>query len=614
MTLSPNVHPSSSDEEPTQPEAVLRQSNQTSKESKRRLLHKGRRSFLSNMGWFTTAGVVAGAIGSPFSAKQDGAAQAQSIPSASNVYEQFRQRAYQVRVAVAQANRDVPIPPHPSNGDEERYPNRIGTDTRALVHNERGEVDLESYNSAIRAYTSQDPADFEKIILGGRRKQLNPIGSLAVSLTGCNTTQIAIPPAPALASVEKAGEAVELYWQALLRDVPFSEFRDDTSNPLVLAAVEEINKLSAFRGPKLNGRVTPQTLFRGSVSYVNSSDRSGRTARSAIAPGILDGPYISQFLLKDAPFGPQYISPLIRTALPGNDFQVAYDEWLAIQNGNEPTRSIQFDPVRRFIFNGRDLAEYVHNAGSLFWGAALLLASKPSSNELVVGGVGAPFNAGNPYVSSKTQTGGSSTFGLPYLQSLLPLATSRVIRAAYWQKFWVHRHLRPEAYGGLIHNKVANRADYPIHSDVLNSGALARSFSKFGTYLLPQAFPEGAPIHSSYPGGASAIAGANATLLKAFFDESFVIPNPVVPDPTDPTKVVPYTGTPLTVGGELNKLAANYAFGRNSAGIHWRSDAAASLALGEELAISLLKDERATFKENFGGYTFTKFDGTKVTI
>lgn len=604
MFKSFNTQPSP---EPTQSET---DSNQNPSANRRRLLlQRGRRSFLAHAGLFTTASVV----GSTFS-KRSAYAQSPPAKTALNANEQFRQKAYQVRVAVAEANRQVAIPPHHTNGDEARYSNKIATDTRALPHNQRGEVDLEAYNSAIKAYTSGDPNDFEKILLAGKRKQLNPIGSLAASLSGCNATQIAIPPAPALASVEQAGEAVELYWQALLRDVSFSEFRDDTSNRDVLAAVEEINKLAAFRGPKQNGRVTPQTLFRGSVVYVNPSDSTGRTATYVIPPGVTEGPYISQFLLKDAPFGPQYISSLIRTALPGNDFQVNYDEWLTVQNGNESGKSIQFDPVRRYIYTGRDLAEYVHNAGALFWGAALLLAVKPSANDLVVGGIGAPFNSSNPYVNSKTQTGGSSTFGLPYIQGLLPLATSRVIRVTYWQKFWVHRRLRPEAYGGLIHHKVVNRADYPIHSEVLKSKALAQSFSKFGTYLLPQAFPEGAPIHSSYPGGASAIAGANATLLKAFFDESFVIPNPVVPDPQDPTKVIPYTGAPLTVGGELNKLAVNYAYGRNIAGIHWRSDAAAALALGEELAISLLRDERATFHENFSGFTLTKFDGTKITV
>ncbi|XXY28961.1 hypothetical protein WMF15_00950 [Sorangium sp. So ce233] len=84
--------------------------------------------------------------------------------------------------------------------------------------------------------------------------------------------------------------------------------------------------------------------------------------------------------------------------------------------------------------------------------------------------------------------------------------------------------------------------------------------------------------------------------------------------PADPTRLVPYSGPPLTVGGELNKLATNYAFGRNWAGIHWRTDAAASLALGEEVAISLLRDERRTFREPFEGFTFTRFDGKRVTV
>jgi hypothetical protein len=102
--------------------------------------------------------------------------------------------------------------------------------------------------------------------------------------------------------------------------------------------------------------------------------------------------------------------------------------------------------------------------------------------------------------------------------------------------------------------------------------------------------------------------------LKAFFDESRVIPNPIQPDPVDPTKLVPYSGPPLTVGGELNKLAVNFGFGRNWAGIHWRSDASASMALGEEVAIGMLRDERTTLREPFDGFSFTRFDGSRVTI
>jgi len=88
----------------------------------------------------------------------------------------------------------------------------------------------------------------------------------------------------------------------------------------------------------------------------------------------------------------------------------------------------------------------------------------------------------------------------------------------------------------------------------------------------------------------------------------------VQPDPSDPTKLVPYQGPPLTVGGELNKLALNYGSGRTAGGIHWRSDAAASYAQGEALVISLLREQRATFREPFDGFSFTRFDGTRVTV
>ena len=49
---------------------------------------------------------------------------------------------------------------------------------------------------------------------------------------------------------------------------------------------------------------------------------------------------------------------------------------------------------------------------------------------------------------------------------------------------------------------------------------------------------------------------------------------------------------------------------------HWRSDYTESLKLGEALTISILRDQRLTYKEDYGGstFTFTKFDGTRVRI
>ncbi|UVO27041.1 vanadium-dependent haloperoxidase [Bradyrhizobium arachidis] len=528
----------------------------------------------------------------------------------------FKSRALEVRGVCASNNEKIPIAPHPTNGDEARYTNKIGSDSRGLPHDKRGEVEQAAWQTLYAACQSGDPADFEKITLGGTRKLVNPLGTLAVSLSGINPTQIAIPPAPALASAERAGEAVEVYWQALLRDVPLTELRDDTTNRDVLAATEEINKLSDFRGPKSGGRVTPGTLFRANALYFDAGDPKGR---SVTPPGVLDGPMISQFLFRDAPYAAQWISAQIRTVLPANEFLTEYEEWLAIQNGVAPKRQLQFDATPRYVTTGRDLAEYIHTGPALGWAAALLLATPSGGTDKRYSGIYPPAEPvsypSNPYRKSKTQVPAGATFGLMYVQALLATGISNSVRASYWQKYFVHRAVRPEAYGALAHHRLANGvSDYPLHDDFLKSEALDRSKAKYGTYLLSQTYPEAAPFHSTYPGGATSVGAVTATILKAFFDESRVIANPVQPDPADPTRLVPYSGPPLTIGGELNKLAVNFGFGRNWAGIHWRSDASASMALGEEVAIGMLRDERSTLREPFDGFSFTRFDGSRVTI
>ena len=134
-----------------------------------------------------------------------------------------------------------------------------------------------------------------------------------------------------------------------------------------------------------------------------------------------------------------------------------------------------------------------------------------------------------------------------------------------------------------------------------------------GTALLPQAYPEGCPLHPSYPAAHAVIAGAGVTVLKAFFDESYLVPNPVEPAP-DGLSLRPYAGSPLPIGGELDKLAWNIAMGRNFAGIHWRSDATAGLELGERLAVAVLREMKLTGNELFAGFSLRRFDGARVTV
>jgi len=510
--------------------------------------------------------------------------------------------AYRVRVDAARLERDAPEPDHVDNGDEALYASRIGNFSKGLPHNNLGEVDPRAYDTFVQAMHSGTLTAMDQIPMGNpdpstRLKLVNPCSGVAFDLQGADSHHLAIPAAPALASAEAAGEMVEAYWQALARDVPFSRYDTD---PTTQAAAADLSKLSDFRGQKVNGKVTPGTLFRG------------------ITAGDLAGPYVSQFLLKPVPFGVQWVEQQIRTMLPGADYLTQYSDWLSVQNGVAPATSGGYDPVRRYIRSGRDLAQWVHMdvLYQAYFNAMLILLTPPDpTDDVTGGGMGAPLNPGNPYVKSANQVG-FGTLGQPAIAAAVAEIATRALKAVWYQKWFVHRRLRPEAYGGLVHNNLAKGQKYPIHSDVVNSAAVARLQKQTGGFLLPMAFPEGCPLHPAYGAGHATVAGACVTILKAVFDESYVLPNPVVAT-DDGSALVPYTGADagqLTVGGELNKLAANIGVGRNIAGVHWRSDYAESVKLGEALAISVLKDQKLTYAETFDGFTFTKLDGTTITV
>lgn len=490
-------------------------------------------------------------------------------------------RSYDYRVSAAKLAKKRLIVTHLNNGDEERYANKIGSYSKALPHNQLGEVDLNAYATLAKAVQTKNPADFEAIQLGLGRKLTSPQAGLAMDLEGPDSHHVTLPPAPRLDSAEEAGEAVELYWMALAHDINFTDY---SSNLLMARAAQDLSALSDFRGPKENGRVTPNTIFRSS------------------AMGDLNGPWLSQFLTLDFSFGANPVPQRMRTVIPGIDYMTQYADWLLVQNGADPSSNIQYDPTLRYIRNLRDLAQWVH-VDALY--QAYLHAC------LIMLGQGTRLDPGLPLSNSKTQAGFAQCGG-PHILSLVTEVATRALKAVWYQKWFIHFRLRPEEYGGRVQNRKTGAANYPLHSDVLNSRAVAETFSKYGTYLLPQAFAEGSPTHSSYGSGHGTVAGACVTVLKAFFDETDTIKNPMVVN-EDGTALVPYDGPPLTVLGELNKVARNVAFGRNGAGIHWRSDAINSLKLGEEVAIGILQEQKGGYNDNVT-MSLTKFDGTKIII
>lgn len=511
--------------------------------------------------------------------------------------------AFKLRIAEAREDASQGIAANVSNGDTDLYPDKGGTFTKALPHDMYGRVDIKAFGTFMKALTSGNPSDFENITMGGTRRLNGPQSGLCLDLEVPDAVQFGqpqVPPAPTIASDQTAAEMVEHYWGSLLRDVPFTEY---SSNSLAIQAAAEMGSLPGYQGPKNSaGQVTTGLLFRGGF------------------PGESLGPYVSQFLLQPTFFGSQPIVQQQLTYLPNIDYATDFASWLNIQNGVDTGLRNQMDTQLRYRRNGRDLASLTH-VDVLFqeyFTAFLVLAS---INPAAPGGFsfgGAPLNPGNPYNASKTQNG-FGTFGGPDMSAAIEEVAVKALNAVWYQKWFVHLRPRPEAVGGIVHllkTGQQNHTDVRLSNVVLNSQGLQQSFNKYGTWLLSQAFPEGSPAHPSYPTGHGTVAGACITVLKFFFDGSFVIPNPVVSSP-DGLSLVPYTGADaaqLTVNGELNKLGHNVSFGHGiHAGIHWRSDTDTSLMFGEAVALSFLRNRARTYNEPFTAQ-ITKFDGTTATI
>ena len=485
-------------------------------------------------------------------------------------------KAYQIRHKAALEQMKSPTTPNATNGDEELYEIPIGSYSKAMPHNPLGEVDVSAFDTLVHALTTREPVAFDAMPNGGTVKQTNPQSAIAFELAGADSHHLSIPAPPAFASEDEAGEMCELYWQALTRDVPYSQYGLE---PTTTAAIKDLSRFAKFQG------IHAGNLFRGETT----SD--------------LIGPYISQYLLKPFSFGALPIQQRYRTGIPGDDHLTNYGAWIQVQNGVASSSQNVLQAMPRFIADGRDLAEWDHRDFTYqgFLVAALILLSFGP----------AAINDSNPYKTSANQMG-FATFGAPHILDLVARVACLALKAAWHQKWSIHRRLRPEEFSGRVHNHTTGAASYPIHSKLLDSQVLQEIFNRYGTYLLPMAYPEGAPTHPSYPAGHAVIAGAGVTVLKAFFNESFAIPNPVIAS-DDGLSLEPYNGT-LLVGDELNKLAANVAIGRDTAGVHWRSDGIEGIKLGEEVAISLLRDYKQTFNEKFAGFSLSRFDGSKVLV
>lgn len=555
------------------------------------------------------------------------------------------------------------------NPDEENVPNYAGSFTKLFSHDHTTSVPdaagQAAFEQLVEAMKTDKQTNFNAIEFysGTERVLINPQAGFAYGMAGCDSSLFIIPAPPTLASAQAAADMIETYLNAICRDVKFEEYGTGEGSDAIsrirgiadISGIGEFTSITdlaaaildalgdAYIGPRNSvGRVDASVLFRGGTA------------------GDLVGPYISQFLLKPLPLlfpagcagfvasliGVQnlptdvLVHKQLRPIAGKREFGVSWDDFVAIQNGLIPKvyASTDYDADNlRYPITGRDMGSFVHYDGPYepYYNALVILAAN-----------GFPISPVFPYANGAiTKESAGFNMGVPDAFALVGGVCLEAFKAAWAQKWRCYRRLRPEAMAGLVHYaKTSNTNPYNLHSSlfatydgveflelVKEHNALQAlsaydpqqllTLEQASTYLLSQMYPEGSPAHPAYPSGHATAAGACTTVIKAIFDDQYLIKNkfaPVKVDPTDPTKLIALSGEgedDMTVGGELNKLASNMAIARNFAGVHYRWDGEYGIQLGEQVAIRYLQDHARTYpEEGFTGFELTKRDGTRIRI
>ncbi|NET02529.1 MAG: vanadium-dependent haloperoxidase [Sphaerospermopsis sp. SIO1G1] len=605
--------------------------------------------------------------------------------------ESRKQQSEQIRKNAADLAASRTHPRHHNNGDEQRLrredgkPSYAGNFTKCLPHDQDGFLmNPRDYEEWVNTINSGDPRDFRTIRIGpgpfkpnGDFRYQNPKdpdynpqcpiklnwqasypqgkpcirawesqgAGLTFDLEGPDAQSITMPPAPSLNSQELIAEMGEVYWMAICRDVPFIEWEKDH---LIGEARNSLKRFWWFRQDKtseLQGNTDKlaESRSRRRIFSENGNDPvSFDQLFRGVAPGEQVGPYLSQFLLVGntginggdnastvseglITYGAIRIDQRVRIATPKQDYMQTWETWLDVQNAADVRGTETYCDGYRFIATPRDLATYVHYDAlyEAYLNACLWLLA-----------AGAPFDPGLPfrYPDYIDKQQGFSQFGGPHILTLVTEVATRALKAVRYQKFNVHRRLRPEGVGGWMYQR-RNGSDVVkarltalenMEAALAGSSGVGKQLDdKNGTegnWLLPMAFPEGSPAHPAYGAGHATVAAACVTILKAWFDTGWELKDrsgkPIVYVPkADGSALVDQSNdfAPLTLEGELNKLAGNISIGRNWAGVHYYTDYYESFRLGEQVAIGILEEQKLTYGEIFS-MTIPLLDGSSVQI
>ncbi|CAN0233495.1 unnamed protein product, partial [Ectocarpus fasciculatus] len=217
----------------------------------------------------------------------------------------------QKRVDTAKEEFHVGPTCHITNGDETNLPDFIGQFHKSLPHDKFGTVDKRSYQKLLDCAFSADVNVCDQVPSGASArgaKLINPLGGTAHQVDGADSDNVFITTPDGVLSEELAAQMAEVYWMALTRDIPFSEF---ATNSLIRAAAGEL-RCKGFRND--GGKIDPvQDLFRTDW------------------PGVTAGPVVSQLLLSDFVIDNIIVPPKQVTLVKEIDYMTTFQDWLDVQ-------------------------------------------------------------------------------------------------------------------------------------------------------------------------------------------------------------------------------------------------------------------------------------------
>lgn len=477
--------------------------------------------------------------------------------------------------------------------------------SKTLKHDNNGLTTVEDLNRLIRVSLekgnlksinalamSQDP--------NKTRKTEGVATGNSFWIRGCdvqlyNTSDVFFP----VDSLTHVCEMIEVYENALLRDISFNNFNDETEIDVkrALKTINNYNNLSSYIGPtNSNNKITGQELFRG-----NGKDE-------------LIGPYVSQYLV--LPYS--YNGLKIDQKYPVEndvDETIDYDNYLNIQRGivGGPPN---FSGDTKYAYSPRVLGSIVHN-DPLYWAYYnACLISKQNGIELDYDG--------NDVTSAWTDK------GFPDLLESVAEISLGALRVAWNSKYNITLRLRPEAMAqriDYIQQGIFTGDVFDKIKDNLVPGkeTLDEVFLRNNNYLLLMMYPEGSPTHASRPAGHAVVSGACTTVMKAFLKTHDSNNNPLH-WPSDPKHSIDgnvlqtydKSDNKITIIGEINKLASNMALGRDMGGVHYRADGDDGIVLGETFAIKYLqiklKEYIGLYNGMISSFKLEKFNGEFIEI